>query len=127
MPAASPPMTTSRSLAMLTPPRVSFGRRLRASFPQRVHRSAGGRGLGSVLPDGPPPRHAVHGERGPALAVLAGEVDEQDPVVVLDAAAVGRVADFMEDVRTLGVGDERPPPTRHGSARREPADGVEVA
>src|SRR4051794_22133749 len=91
-PAASPPMTTSRFLASLTALRVSLRRCPRRLFAQEVHRAGGGGELRAVLADRPPARDPVHGQGGPALAVLTGEVDEQDPVVVLDAAAVGRVA-----------------------------------
>src|SRR5215212_6027003 len=104
-------MTTSRSL--LTAPSVSF----RTPFAQAVHRSGGGGELGAVLSYRPPARGAVDGERGPTLAVLAGQVDQQCPVVVFDAAAVRRIPDLVQHVGRLGVGDERTPPARHVSRR----------
>src|SRR5688572_22678879 len=79
MPAASPPMTTSRSL--VTRVRVSSPGPVRVPCAQLVHRPGGGGELGAGLADGPPAGGAVDGERGPLLAVLAGEVHQQRPVV----------------------------------------------
>src|SRR3954469_9721184 len=87
-PAASPPMTTSRFLASLTALRVSLSRCPRRLCAQEVHRVGGGGQLRAILRARPPAGDPVDGQGGPALAVLAGEVDEQDPVVVFDAAAV---------------------------------------
>ena len=44
------------------------------------------------LGDGDAAGRAVDGEHGPAVAVLAAELDQQHVLVVLDAQPVGRVA-----------------------------------
>lgn len=74
--------------------------------------SFGGVALPIGLGNHAAPRIAVHGDDGPALSILASEMNQKRVPVVLNAQAVGRAALLMKDARraSLTISNERGPP-----------------